>query len=71
MRVDGVQVASTSGGATGNFGNYPLYIGSRGGSALRFNGRIYSLIVRGKLPDTDEQRDQTETYVAGKTGVVL
>lgn len=32
---------------TGNYGNYPLYIGRRGGTTLPFNGRIYQLIVRG------------------------
>jgi len=32
---------------TGNYGNYPLYIGRRAGASLPFNGRIYQLIVRG------------------------
>ena len=34
-------------GYGGNYGNYPLYIGARNGTSLFFNGRIYSLIVRG------------------------
>ncbi|WP_166168026.1 LamG domain-containing protein [Acinetobacter sp. SA01] len=36
---------------TGNYGNYPLYIGRRGGTSLPFNGQIYALLVIGKLLD--------------------
>lgn len=50
----------------GNFGNYPLYIGRRGGTSLAFNGRFYSLIVRG-AQSTAEQIAATETYVNSKT----
>jgi hypothetical protein len=47
-RINGVVAASsTSSQGTGNYGNYPLYIGRRGGTTLPFNGRIYQLIVRG------------------------
>jgi hypothetical protein len=52
---------------TGNFGNYPLYIGRRGGTTLPYNGRLYSLIVRG-AQSTDAQIASTETWVDGKTG---
>lgn len=51
---------------TGNFGNYPLYIGRRGGSSLPFNGRIYSLIVSGAATDA-ATITQTETWVNSKT----
>jgi hypothetical protein len=73
-RVDGVIPASrTLAGAadagTGNFGNYPLYIGRRGGSSLPLNGHLYSLIVRGALT-ADNLLNQTETYVASKTAGV-
>ena len=50
---------------TGNFGNYPLYIGRRGGSSLPFNGRLYQLIVRGALTPN---LSQIESYVNLKTG---
>jgi hypothetical protein len=72
LRVNGAQVAQNTGDqGTGNFGNYPLYIGSRAGTSLRFNGHIYSLIVRGALT-ADNLLNQTETYVASKTaGVTL
>jgi hypothetical protein len=50
----------------GNFGNYPLYIGRRGGSTLPFNGRLHSLIVRG-AQSTTQQIEQTEAYVNART----
>jgi len=40
-------LSSATDQGTGNYGNYPLYIGRRGGTSLPFNGRIYQLIVRG------------------------
>jgi hypothetical protein len=47
IRVDGVLVATdTADAGTGTYGNYPLYIGRRGGSSLPFNGRIYQLLIR-------------------------
>jgi hypothetical protein len=69
-RLNAAIPALTGGGAadagTGNFGNYPLYIGRRGGTSLPFNGRLYSLIVRG-AQSTDAQIASTETWVNGKT----
>lgn len=66
-------VATPSVGANGdsaaNFGNYPAFFGSRNGLE-RFNGNIYSLIVRGALSTADEIT-ATETWVAAKTGVTL
>ena len=48
LRINGSQVAASAlDQGTGNYGNYPLYIGARGGTSLFFNGRLYSLIVRG------------------------
>jgi hypothetical protein len=68
LRANGAQVAtSSSNQGTGNYGNYPLYIGRRGGSSLPFNGRLYSLIVVGKAVTAGELSD-TETWVNGKTG---
>lgn len=68
IRVNGAQVASSATDqGTGNYGNYPLYVGSRGGTTLPFNGRLYSLIVRG-AQSTATQITNTETYVNSKTG---
>lgn len=70
-RINGVIPTLTTGGAEpaggGNFGNYPLYIGRRGGTSLAFNGRIYSLIVRGAASSAQQITD-TENYVNSKTG---
>jgi Concanavalin A-like lectin/glucanases superfamily len=71
LRINGTQAATTSANqGTGNFGNYPLYIGRRGGTSLPFNGHIYGLIVRG-AQSTEAEITSTEKFVAGKTGVVL
>ena len=48
IRVNGTTITTSKlDQGTGNYGNYPLYIGRRGGTSLPFNGRIYQLIVRG------------------------
>jgi hypothetical protein len=73
MRSNGVnQVLSVASGyvgpaGTGNFSNYPLFIGARNNSGNFFSGNIYSLIVRGAL-STDAQIINSETYVNSKTG---
>lgn len=50
---------------TGNYGNYPLYIGARAGTSTYFNGRLYSLIVRGAQSSLS-QIEATELYVKQK-----
>lgn len=68
LRINGTQVAqSTSDQGTGNYGNYPLYIGRRAGSSLPFNGQLYSMIIVGKAVTAGELTS-TETYVNSKTG---
>jgi hypothetical protein len=48
LRVNGAQAAiSTADQGTGNYGNYPLYIGARAGTSLFFNGHLYQLIIAG------------------------
>jgi len=49
------------------FGSFPLYIGLRGGTTLPFNGRIYSLIIRG-AQSTAQQIASAEAWVNTKTG---
>ena len=46
----------------GPFGNHPLYIGARAGTALFFNGRLYSLIVRGAQSSLS-QIEATELHI--------
>jgi hypothetical protein len=71
LRSNGaIAASSATDQGTGNFGNYALYIGRRGGSSLPFNGRLYSMVVLGRTATADEIA-QAETYVAAKTGVTL
>ena len=59
---------STLDQGSGNFLAYPLYIGRRAGTALPFNGRIYSLIVRFGPSLTTDQIASAENWVNSKTG---
>ena len=63
-RVNGAAgtAAGTLGGA---FGDYPLYIGSRANTTNFFNGRLYSLIVRGAQTPLS-QIEATELYIKQK-----
>ena len=72
LRVDGA--LNSNDGATdqgaGNFGAYPLFIGRRGGTTTPFNGRLYSLIARGKMTAGTDLTN-AEAYVAQQTGVMI
>lgn len=68
LRVNGVQVAqSTDTQGTGNYGNYPLYIGARAGTSLYFNGRLHQLVIAGKQASASEIAS-TEAWLNQKTG---
>lgn len=68
LRVNGAQSASTpTTQGTGNYGAHVLYIGRRAGSSLPFNGRLYSLIVRGAASSALEISN-TESFVNRYTG---
>lgn len=70
LRVDGVQVAApTTDQGTGNYANLPLYIGRLTGTALPFNGQLYSLIVRFGANLDAAIITQSENYTATKTGI--
>jgi len=63
LRRNAVQVASSTGSqGSGSFGNYVLNIGGPN----YFNGRLYGLVVVGRSVTTTE-RDNTETWINGKT----
>tara|TARA_R110001632_G_scaffold16834_1_gene54089 strand:- start:456 stop:1247 length:792 start_codon:yes stop_codon:yes gene_type:complete len=72
LRVDGSEEGSvTQDQGAGNYGNYPVNIGSRNNGASQvLDGRIYGLIVRGVLSGASEIT-ATELYMASKTGVSL
>lgn len=55
---------------SGNFGNYPLYVGRRGGATIPFYGHLYSLIGVGRLTTNDETV-ALEKLIAKNTGVTL
>lgn len=69
-RNAGLVESSTASQGTGNFGNYPLYIGRRGGASLPFKGHLYGLIVRGAQTD-DVHLTHAEKFLAYKSGVSL
>ena len=66
LRVNGTTVTAATDQGTGNYGNYPLYIGRRGGVAYPFNGRIYQLIIRGAESNAG-QIAATEAWCNAKT----
>jgi hypothetical protein len=71
LRIDGAQVVQSTGDqGTGNYGNYPIYIGARAGTSLYFTGNLYGLTVRGALTD-GTTLSKAESLVAAKTGVTL
>ena len=71
IRVNGAQAGSVSTTqGTGNFGNYPLYIGRRNNATLPFNGRLYGLIVLGAAA-SPWQVFAVEQYMAQKTGISI
>ena len=72
LRRNGTQVAqSTLDQGTGNYGNYPMFIGRRNNATLPFNGKDYGILVVGKAVTPTEITD-TETWLAAKTsGVTL
>lgn len=71
LRVNGVVAGENLGDqGTGNYGNYPLYIGRRGGATLAFNGHLYGLIVRGALT-SDALTRSTELPLSRAIGVPL
>jgi hypothetical protein len=68
LRINGLQAGSSATDqGTGNYGNYPLYIGRRESLTLPFNGRIYSLIVRGAAT-SETQIGQTEQWISNEMG---
>jgi hypothetical protein len=60
----------TEGNQTGNLGNYPIYFGRRGGTALPFNGLDFGGICVNKTL-TASQLSSAERWTASRTGVTL
>ena len=70
IRINGVQADQDTGDqGTGNYGNYPLFIGRRNNATLPFNGRDYGILVVGKAV-TPTEITNTESYLAANTSGV-
>ncbi|MCO8081990.1 LamG domain-containing protein [Acinetobacter lwoffii] len=70
IRANGVAYSETLSQGSGNYGNYPLYIGRRAGTSLPLNGHLYGIIGIGKLiPESDVKR--IEQGLAKFLGVTL
>lgn len=69
LRINGVVAQSSSASlGSGSLGNYPLYIGRRGGATLPFNGRIYGLLIRGAAT-SNSTINNVERYLNQKAKV--
>lgn len=78
-RVNGVVNQSNGAGGcgTGNYGNYPLYIGARAGTSLFFNGRLYQLVIAAgsEIRITEEDSDlflsESGDFITAETTVAV
>jgi hypothetical protein len=67
LLINGTSVnTQTTNQGTGNYGNYPLYIGARAGTSLFFGGRLYGSVGRGAL-NNDQQNAALTAYLNSKT----
>ena len=72
-RINGVVDQDNPFGAsagTGNFGNYPLFIGARNNAGSWLNGHLYSLAVVGSAVSAGNIAAM-ESWVAGRTGIQI
>ena len=71
LRLNGVQAATNTGDqGTGNYSNAVLYMGRRNNASLPFNGKVYTIIIRGGVTDAATLA-LTERYVGSRMGIVL
>jgi len=71
LRANGVLVGTGSGDqGSGNFGNFPLYIGRRAGSSLPAAVDLYRLIVIGRQLSAAELA-QAERWCAAPMGIAI
>lgn len=70
IRVNAINgIPATGEQGSGNYGNWPLYIGTRAETSIYFLGYLYGLIVRG-VQSTDKQITDTESWINNKIGKV-
>lgn len=63
-------IDSTADKGTGNFGNYPMYLFSRGAKQFFWKGHFYGLIIRGASTETTPL-EQTEQWINTRMGGYL
>jgi hypothetical protein len=61
----GITWSGAANAGTGNFGNYALYLGARGGTSLFFKGKFYGAVIRGAT-STSPQITDTEAWTTSK-----
>ncbi|MGA0927434.1 MAG: phage head spike fiber domain-containing protein, partial [Burkholderiaceae bacterium] len=67
VRLNSAQVATNTGDqGTGNYSNQALFLGARNNASNRFNGRLYSLIVTGRVLTTPTL-EQSEAWMNQRT----
>lgn len=70
MKANNTLASSAADLGTGNYGNYPLYIGRRGGTSIPFNGHLYSLIGIARL-STNAETTVIEKAIAKNVVVTI
>lgn len=71
LSVNGeLEVSTTGDQGTGNYGNYPLYLGRRGGTTLQFNGHIYAMVIVAKYA-SDGEIYEAEKILADRVGILV
>lgn len=69
IRRNGVSAAtSASDPGTGNFGTHTMFLFSRSGGTVAFNGRLYQQVCRFGAPLDATALTELETFVNGRTG---
>lgn len=71
IRVNAIQTSgATPNHGAGSFGNYPLYLGRRGGTTFPFAGNLYGLVIVGALSDSLAILN-SEGFMAMKSGIAF
>jgi hypothetical protein len=70
IRNNLISTSSTTTQGNGSFGNYPLYLFTRGSLGFYLNGNFYGAVIRGAQSDTNSVV-QTENYMAKQTGITF
>ena len=72
LRRNGAEAESDTGDqGTGNFGNYPIYVGQRGAASLPYKGFLSALCTRGAATDAALVTSMEKWLAARTPGVTL